>query len=382
MDFSFTDDQVLIREMIRDFAQKEIRPRVRSMEDACEFPHELFKKMGRLGILGMSVPSEYGGEKTDSLSMVLILEELGAIFPSLAVVVSVHCSLFCYSLTEFGTESQKKKYLPRAARGDIMGAFSITEPGAGSDATNLKTKAVNKGDFYVLNGTKSWVTSGGNGDAFIIFARSNKENKKKSLSAFIVEKDSPGLRVSKIEEKMGLHASLTAEIVLEDCRVPKENLLGEEDQGAFIAFRCLDNSRIGIAAQSVGLSQRALEEAIRYAKQREAFDRKIADFQAIQFMIADMSTRLEAARLLTYKAADLSDKQKTFSKESAMAKLYASEAANQIVYQALQIHGGYGYSKEFFIEQLYRDARVLSIYEGTSEIQRIVISRHLLKEYK
>jgi alkylation response protein AidB-like acyl-CoA dehydrogenase len=382
MDFNFTEDQILLKEMIHEFAQKEIKPIVKTMEDSCEFPHELFKKMGSLGILGMSVPSEYGGEKTDSISMVLILEELGGIFPSLAVVVSVHCSLFCYSITSYGTEAQKKKYLPKAAMGEILGAFSLTEPEAGSDATNLKTKAAKEGDFYVLNGTKSWITSGGDADALIVFARTGKEGNKNSLSAFIVDIDTPGLKVSKIEEKMGLHASLTAEIALEDCRIPEENLLGEEGQGAYIALHCLDNSRIGIAAQSVGLAQRSLDEAVQYAKQREAFSRKISDFQAIQFMIADMATRMEAARLLTYKAAYQADKQKKFSKESAMAKLYASEAANQIAYQALQIHGGYGYSKEFFIEQLYRDARVLSIYEGTSEIQRIVISRQLLKEHE
>jgi alkylation response protein AidB-like acyl-CoA dehydrogenase len=382
MDFNFTEDQILLKEMIYDFAQKEIKPLVHSMEESCKFPHELFKKMGSLGILGMSVPSEYGGEKTDSISMVLILEELGGVFPSLAVVVSVHCSLFCYSITTYGTESQKRKYLPKAARGEILGAFSLTEPGAGSDATNLKTKAVKQGDHYILNGTKSWITSGGDADALILFAQTEKDGRKKGLSAFIADIDTPGLKVSKIEEKMGLHASLTAEIVLEDCKIPEENLLGEEGQGIYIALHCLDNSRIGIAAQSVGLSKRALDEAVQYAKQREAFNRKISDFQAIQFMIADMATRLEAARLLTYNAADQADKKKKFSKESAMAKLYASEAANQIVYQALQIHGGYGYSREFFIEQLYRDARVLSIYEGTSEIQRIVISRQLLEEYE
>jgi len=258
----------------------------------------------------------------------------------------------------------------------------LTEPGAGSDATNLKTKAVRDGDRYILTGTKSWITTGSDADAFIIFTVAETKTEKKKLNAFIVEKNFPGIRVSKIEEKMGLHSSLTSEIVLEDCPVPAENLLGEEGKGSSIAFSCLDCSRIGIAAQSVGLSRRALEEAIKYAKQREAFGKKIAEFQTLQFMIADMSTQIDAARLLTYKAADLCDREKPFSKEASMAKLFASEAANRIAYQALQIHGGYGYSKEFFVEQIYRDARVLTLYEGTSEIQRLVIARNLLKEYE
>ncbi len=246
--------------------------------------------------------------------------------------------------------------------------------------TNIKTKAVKKSDFYLLNGTKSWVTTGNDAEAAIVFTSAGIESKTNKLSAFIVENDFPGYKISRIEEKMGLHSSLTAEIILEDCRVPEENLLGEEGKGATIALKSLDGSRIGIAAQSIGLSERALQEAVQYAKQREAFGKKISEFQAIQFMIADISTLLEASRLLTYKAAVFKDKGKHFVKEASMAKLFASEAANKIVYHALQIHGGYGYSKEFFIEQLYRDARVFSIYEGTSEIQRLVISRKLLKE--
>lgn len=380
MNFEMTEDQRLLKEMIRDFAQKEITPKAKSLEDNREFPHELLQKLASLGILGMSIPAEYGGIKTDTLSLMIALEQISQALPSLSVIISVHSSLFCYSILKFGNKFQKEKYLPKAAVGKILGAFSITEPGAGSDATNLKTKATKKENLYILKGTKTWVTSGHDADAYILFAKTELDHKEKKLSAFIVDKDSPGLRISKIEEKMGLHSSLTNEIVLEDCQVPTENLLGEEGMGARIAFHCLDLSRIGIGAQAVGLSQRALDDAVKYAKQREAFGGKIADFQAIQFMIADMSTSLEAARLLTYRAADLCDKGKPFTKESAMAKLFASEVANKIVYQALQIHGGYGYSREFFIEQLYRDARVLSIYEGTSEIQRLVIARQLLKE--
>lgn len=379
MDFDLTDDQILLKEMVRDFAQKEIDPEVKSLEEKHEFPQKLLRKLADLGILGMSVPPEYGGIKTDNLSIILTLEEISHSLPSLAVIISVHCSLFCFSILKFGNEPQKEKYLQKAANGDILGAFSLTEPEAGSDATNLKTKAVKKDDFFILNGTKSWITSGNNADAYILFAQTEMSSGEKKLSAFIVGKESPGLRVSRIEEKLGLHSSPTAEIVLEDCQVPVENLLGEMGKGASIAFQCLDVSRIGIAAQSVGLSQRALDEAINFAKQREAFNKKITDFQAIQFMIAEMSTLIDAARLLTYRAADLCDKGKPFTKESSMAKLFASESVNKIVYQSLQIHGGYGYSKEFFIEQLYRDARALSIYEGTSEIQRLVIARHLLK---
>ena len=381
MNFYFTEEQKLLKDAIRDFAQKEIFPQAKSLEENSKFPREILKKLASLGILGMTIPPEYGGTKTDSISLVIILEELGRALPSVAVIVSVHCSLFCYSLLKFGTQSQKEKYLTKAAKGEIIGAFSLTESGSGSDATNLKTKAVRDGTRYLLNGTKSWVTSGSEADAFIIFTSGKTTSDHKSANVFIVDKNSPGLKVSKIEEKMGLHSSLTAEIVLENCEVPEENLLGEEGKGASIAFHCLDCSRIGIAAQSVGLSQRALEEAVKYSKQREAFGKKIAEFQALQFMIADMATLLDAARLLTYKAADLRDTGKPFSKESSMAKLFASEAANKIAYQALQIHGGYGYSKEFIIEQIYRDARVLPIYEGTSEIQRLVIARNLLKEY-
>jgi alkylation response protein AidB-like acyl-CoA dehydrogenase len=380
MNFELSEDQILLRDMIRDFAEKEIHPQVKDLEDRHEFPAAIIRKLASLGILGMSVPVEFGGIKTNAISNVLVLEELSRISPTVCLILSVHSSLFCYSILKYGTDRQKSTYLPPAANGDFLGAFSITEPEAGSDATALKTKAQRRGDFYILNGTKSWVTNGTEADALIIFAAKEKEPGHKKLSAFIVEKGFPGFKVSKIEKKMGLHSSPTAEVVLEECRVPADNLLGGEGKGAAIAFHCLDYSRIGIAAQAVGLSQRALEEGLNYARQRQAFGKKIADFEAVQFMLADCATQLEAARLLTYKAADLFDRDKPFSKEASMAKLYASEAANRIAYQALQIHGGYGYSSEFDIERIYRDARVLSIYEGTSEIQRLVIARSLLKE--
>ena len=380
MNFELTEDQLLIKEMARDFARKEIEPRANSLEKSHQFPTELLEKLADLGILGMSIPPQYDGIKTDTLSLILVLEEISRVLPSLSVIVSVHCSLFCYAILKFGSDRQKNKYLPRAAKGELLGAFALTEPGAGSDIFGLNTKAEKKGDFYHINGTKAWVTTGSDALAHVLFATTKSQQGERQLSAFIVEKDFPGLRIAKIEEKMGLHASVTAEVVLEDCQVPAENLLGEEGQGAKIALHCLDGSRIGIAAQSVGLSQRALDEAARYAKQRQAFGKPIADLQAIQFMIADMATPLDSARLLTYRACFLQDQGISFSKEASMAKLFASEAANKIAYMALQIHGGYGYSKEFPVEQLYRDARVLTIYEGTSEIQRLVISRHLLRE--
>lgn len=380
MNFELTEDQRLLQEMVREFAQKEIAPKAKILENTRQFPRQLLKELAKLGILGMTVPPEYGGIKTDYLSFILALEQISRASPALAVIVSVHCSLFCYSILKFGNERQKQKYLPRATKGEILGAFSLTEPGAGSDAANLKTKAVKQADVYLLNGTKSWVTSGGEAEASILFAMSEISPGVNKPSAFIVERNFPGFRVSKIEEKMGLHSSLTAEFVLEDCQVPAENLLGEEGKGMAVALQSLDCSRIGIAAQAVGLAEQALEEAIRFAKQREAFGKKIAEFEAIQFMIADMSTLTDAARLLTYKAADLSDRGKPFTKEASMAKLFASEAANRIAYQALQVHGGYGYSREFMIEQLFRDARVFTIYEGTSEIQRLVISRYLLNK--
>jgi len=380
MNFQLNDDQLLLREMVRDFARKEIAPQIGLFEENHTFPTEIIHKLAELGLMGITIPSEYGGIKTDYLSLILALEELSRVSPTVCLIVSVHNSLFSNLILKFGSTEQKQKYLPRAAQGEILGGFSLTEPGAGSDATGLKTKAVRTGQEYILNGTKAWVTSGSKADALVLFAQTESEPGSPKLSAFIVEKDFPGFNVAKIEQKMGLHSSPTAEVVLEDCRVPVANLLGEEGRGAHIALQGLDGSRIGIAAQSVGLSQQALELGVRYANQREAFGKKIAEFQAVQFMISDMATLVEAARLLTYRAADCYDRGLPYTKEAAMAKLFASEAANKAAYLALQIHGGYGYSKEYAIERLYRDARVLSIYEGTSEIQRLVIARKLLKD--
>lgn len=380
MNFELNEDQVLLREMVRDFAEKEIAPKIGALEEKHLFPEEIIRKVAALGLLGITVPAEYGGTKTDCLSLILALEELSRVSATVCLIVSVHASLFCNAVLKFGTASQKEKYLPRAARGEMLGAFSLTEPGAGSDATSLKTRARKVGHEFILSGTKAWITTGTEAEALILFALTEASPGSPKLSAFIVEKGFPGLKVSRIEEKMGLHSSPTAEISLEDCQVPSENLLGEEGRGAAIALGCLDGSRIGIAAQSVGLSQRALELAVRYAKQREAFGKTISEFQAIQFMIADIATLVDAGRLLTYRAADHYDRGLPYAKEAAMAKLFASEAANKVAYHALQIHGGYGYSREYEIERIYRDVRALSLYEGTSEIQRLIIARKLLKD--
>jgi alkylation response protein AidB-like acyl-CoA dehydrogenase len=380
MDFELTEDQAILRDMIRSFTQKEIEPVAAGLEARHEFPRELLDKLAELGVLGMSVPPEYGGIKTDYISLMIAIEEISRSLPSLAVILSVHSSLFCYAIDKYGSEALKKQYLPKAASGEILGAFSLTEPGAGSDISANTTLAVRKDGRFVLNGTKAWITNGKDAGGFILFALTETEPGVKKLSAFLVDHDAPGLRVSKIEDKMGLNASPTTDLVLEDCEIPEENLLGREGKGASIALDCLDCSRIGIAAQSVGLAQRALDEAVGYSRQREAFGKPIAELQAVQFMLADIATLTEASRLLTYRAAAFYDMGKPLTKAAAMAKLLASEAANQIVYKALQIHGGYGYSKEFLIEQLYRDARVLTIYEGTSEIQRMVIARLLLRE--
>jgi alkylation response protein AidB-like acyl-CoA dehydrogenase len=380
MNFELSEDQIMLRDLVRDFSQKEIAPRIGLCEDQHAFPREIINQLAEIGVLGMTVPPELGGSRTDHLSFILALEELAKVSATVCIIVSVHASLFCGSILKFGSDRQKQKYLPPAARGEIIGAFSLTEPGAGSDATSLKTRAERSGEEYILNGNKAWVTTGNDADALIILAQTKSKDGAQRLSAFIVDKNSPGFKVSKIEEKMGLHSSPTAMISLEDCRVPAENRLGEEGRGAAIAFSGLDGSRIGVAAQAVGLSQQALELAAVYARQREAFGRKIAEFQALQFMMADIATLVEAGRLLTYRAANLYDRGLPLTKEAAMAKLFASEAANKIAYLALQIHGGYGYSKEYPIERIYRDARVLSIYEGTSEIQRLVIARNLLKE--
>lgn len=381
MDFEINEEQKILKETIKEFAEDELLPASKITEKEGSLSKEIIRKLAEIGVIGMTTPIEYGGSEMDYVSCCIVIEELAKVCPSTAVAISVHTSAFCYPILKFGTEEQKREYLPKAASGEILGAFSLTEPSAGSDASAIQTRATKENGSYVLNGTKNWVTSGPDAGAFVMMARTSPEPGSKSISTFIVGANSPGLKISKIEDKMGLRSSNTAEITLEDCRVPESSILGKEGEGLKIAFHTLDVSRIGIAAQAVGIAQSALDEAIRYAKTRKTFGKLLSGHQAIQFMIAEMSTYVEAARLLTYKAAYLKDQGKVHTKESSMAKFYASEIANKVTYLSLQIHGAYGYSKEFLVEKLFRDARVTTIYEGTSEIQKLIIARNILSSF-
>src|SRR5271154_4077078 len=380
MDFSLNSDQILIRDTVRQFMEAEMRPILREYERADKFPAEQIRKLGELGCCGMLVPEEWGGAGTDTVSYAVMLEEVARVCASTAVVISVTSSVGGLPLWKHGTDEQKKKYLPRLSRGEILGGFCLTEPGAGSDAAAIQTRAVRSGDHYLLTGTKSWVTNGGVSGVYTVFAKTDPSAGARGLTAFLVEPDFPGFRISRYEDKMGLHLSRSAEIVFDDCRVPVENRLGEEGQGLKIALEGLDGGRVGIAAQAVGLAQGAFEAAVKYAKQRAAFGKKIAEFQAIQWMLADMQMEIEAARALTMNAAWLRDPGGgRRGAAAARAKLYASEMANRVAYKAVQVHGSVGYSRETDVERYYRDARVLTIYEGTSEIQRTVIARDLLR---
>jgi len=380
MDFSLSSDQILIRDTVRQFMETEMRPIIREYEAEKKFPASQIKKLGELGCCGMLVPDEWGGSGTDMVSYALMIEEVARVEASTAVVLSVTNSVAAVPLLRHGTEAQKKKYLRRLASGEILGAFCLTEPGAGSDAAAIQARAVLSGDHYILSGTKIWVTSGDVAGVNIVFAKTDPAAGARGVTAFLVEPTFPGFRVSRHEDKMGLRLSHSVEIVFEDCRVPVENRLGEEGQGLKIAFEALDGGRVGIAAQSVGLAQGALETAARYAKQRRTFGKPIAEYQAIQWMLADMQTEIEAARALTHYAAWVRDSgTQRLGPPSARAKLYASEMANRVAYKAVQIHGSLGYSRESDVERYYRDARVLTIYEGTSEMQRTVIARDLLR---
>lgn len=381
MNFDLNDEQELVRNSVREFAQNEIAPLAREYDEEEKFPRTQLEGLAELGLLGMIIPEEYGGAGFDSVSYVLALEEIAKADASVAVIVGVTNSVCCYPILSFGTEDQKEKYLKPLAKGEKLGAFCLSEPQAGSDATNLKTKAEKLGDDYVINGTKSWVTNGGEAETHIVMAVTGENNGRSEVTAFIVEKDSDGLSVSSVEHKLGQRASKTTEMSFVDVKVPAENVLGGVGNGMRVAFNSLDNGRIGIGALSVGIAQAALEEATNYAKDRSAFGRPIAEFQAIQFKLADMATEIEAARLLTLRAASMKDADhKSTSVFSSMAKLYASEIANKVCAEAIQIHGGNGYSRHYNVEKYYRDARITTIYEGTSEIQRIVISRGILND--
>ncbi len=377
--YPLSDEHKMLRDAARDFAKNEIAPVAAEFDESGEFPHRTVKKMGEMGFMGIEVPEDYGGAGMDTLAYVLALEEICKADAAHGVIVSVNNSLYCYGILKFGTEAQKKKFITPVASGKSIGAYSLTEPMSGSDAATMKSRAVRDGDFYILNGRKSWVTSGPVADYIVVFMMTDPEKKQKGISAFLVEGKTPGLVRGKKEPKLGIRASATSELIFEDCRVPAENLLGAEGEGFKIAMTVLDAGRIGIAAQSLGIAEAAYEAAREYAGQREAFGQPIGVFQGTGFKIADMKTRIEAARLLTYNAALKKERAKTtgerFSQEAAMAKLFASETAMYVAHAAVQIHGGMGYSRELPVERYFRDAKITEIYEGTSEIQRLVISR-------
>ncbi|MFX1485839.1 MAG: acyl-CoA dehydrogenase family protein [Promethearchaeota archaeon] len=380
MDFSLTPEQEMIKNMVKEFAEKELAPIADKIDKEEMYPAEAVKKMGQLNLLGMTVPPEYGGAGTDSVSYLLAVEEISKVSASVSVVMSVNNSLVCEPLNMFGTEDQKQKFLKPLAQGAKLGVFALTEANAGSDPTAIQTKATLDGNEYVISGNKLFVSQGSEADTVIVFARTSKgEKPHKGISAFIVEKGTPGFSVGSLEEKLGIRGSPTAELVFEECRVPKENLLGEEGEGFKLAMKSIDNVRMGVAAQAVGIAQAALDKTIEYAKQRVQFGKTISNFQYIQFTLAELATEIEAARLLALRAAVLKDQNKKFTKEVAMAKFFASETAVRTARMAVQIHGGYGYTREFPVERFLRDSLITSIYGGTSEIQRLVIAKRLLK---
>lgn len=378
MDLQFTEEQQMMRTMVKDFAKAEIEPFIPRME-AGEFPREILKKMGELGLMGITVPEKYGGSDMDFTSYIIAIHELSKVSAVMGVILSVHTSVGTNPIMYFGNEEQKAKYLPKMATGEYIGAFCLTEASSGSDAGSLKTKAVNKGDHYVLNGSKMFITNGGEADVYIVFASTDPSQGTYGITAFIVDKDTPGLIIGKDEEKMGLHGSRTVQLTFEDMQVPADNRLGEEGEGFKIAMANLDVGRIGIAAQSLGIAEAALEAATEYAKERVQFGKPIAVNQGVGFKLADMATATEAAKLLVYRAAQLRAEGKPCGKEASMAKLFASQAAMDNAIEAVQVFGGYGYTEDYPVERYFRDAKVTQIYEGTSEIQRIVISKQLMQ---
>lgn len=380
MSFKLTDEQIMIQAMAREFSRKVVALTAAERDRTKEFPSENLKKMGELGLMGMMVPVEYEGSGADSVSYVLALSEIAYSCASTAVVMSVHNSIVCESIYRLGTEAQKEKFLKPLASGDIIGAFAMTEPHAGSDPVRQSTTAVRKDGVYILNGTKRFTTSGKNSGLVIVTAITDETKRHHGISAFLVEKDTSGFIVGDEEDKMGLRASDTTDLIFDDCRVPAENILANEGDGFRIAMQALDGGRIGIAAQSVGVAQAAFDTAVKYAKKREQFGQPISKFQGLRWMIADMATEIEAARQLMLSAAAMKDRGGKYTTQASMAKLFASEMVNRVTAKAVQMHGGYGFIKDYPVERFYRDARVFTIYEGTSEIQRMVISNHLLKD--
>ncbi len=378
MDLRLTDEQEMMRKMVRDFAQKEIAPFVPVMEETDQFPRHIIDKMGEMGLMGIPIPEEWGGAGADFLSYILTIHELSKVSGTVGVILSVHTSVCTNPILYFGNEEQKQKYVPKLAAGKYLGAFALTEPQAGSDAGSIRTTAVRQGDEYILNGNKVFITNSKEADVYIVFAVTDPAKGSKGISAFIVEKDTPGFLIGKKEKKMGLHGSNTCELIFDNARVPAENLLGNEGDGFKIAMANLDVGRIGIAAQALGIAEAAFEYATAYAKERKQFGAPIAQKQAIAFKLADMATMVEAARLLVYRAAFLRMQGLPCGKEASMAKTFASDTAMKVATEAIQVFGGYGYTREYPVERLFRDAKITQIYEGTNQIQRLVIAKHLL----
>ena len=379
MDFQLSEEQLMVRQTAREFAEKEIKPQAAEFDTTGEFPTEIIKKLAKLNFLGITIPEEYAGGGLDTISYAIVIEEISRACASTGVILSVNNSLICEPILKYGTDFQKKQYLPDLASGKKIGCFALTEPEAGSDASNLKTTAVLKGDHYVLNGNKLFITNGRVAEVALVFAMTDKSLGYKGISAFLVEQGFPGYCIGSVQQKLGINASGQCELYFEDCQVPKENLFGEEGTAFKLALAILDGGRIGIAAQAVGIAQACLDECLKYSKERVQFGQPIAKFQAIQWMLADMATEIEAARLLAYRAAFLKDQGKRYTTEAAMAKLFASETAMKATTKGIQIHGGYGYMKEYPMERFFRDAKITEIYEGTNEIQRIVIANNILK---
>ncbi|WP_199614081.1 acyl-CoA dehydrogenase [Paenibacillus alkalitolerans] len=375
-----TSEQEALRSMIRDFARKEIAPAIESMEEKDEFPLKSVRKMGEVGLMGISVPEEWGGAGADFTSNILAIHEISKVSAAVGVILSVHTSVGTNPIVYYGNDEQKRKYVPKLASGEFIAAFALTEPNSGSDSASIRTSAVRRGDRYILNGTKSFITNGGYADTYITFAVTDPAQGTKGISAFIVEKGIAGFTVGKREKKLGLHGSSTTELIFDNAEVPSENLLGREGEGFKIALDNLDAGRIGIAAQALGIAEAALEYSVDYAKRRRQFGKPIASHQAVAFKLADMATKAEAAKLLVYQAAHLRSRGLKCAKEASMAKRFSSDSAMEAAIEAVQIHGGYGYMREYPVERLFRDAKATQIYEGTNEIQRNVISKHLLKD--
>lgn len=379
MHFELSEEQLMIQQAARDFAQQELKPGVIERDEHQKFPAEQVKKLGELGFLGMMVNEKYNGSGLDAISYVLVMEELSKIDASASVVVSVNNSLVCYGLEAYGNEEQKEKYLKALASGEKIGAFCLSEPEAGSDATSQRTTAEDKGDYYLLNGTKNWITNGSTASTYLVIAQTHPELRHKGINAFIVEKGMEGFTIGPKENKLGIRGSDTHSLMFNDVKVPKENRIGEDGFGFKFAMKTLEGGRIGIAAQALGIAQGAFELATQYAKERKSFGKPISEHQAIAFKLADMATQIEAARLLVYKAAWLKDQGLPYTQAGSMAKLFASKVAMDVTVEAVQVHGGYGFVKEYHVERLMRDAKITQIYEGTSEIQKMVISREVIR---